>query len=292
MKAFLRFTIFIVLAGLIYWAVQFYDVRVKVPEPIEFQSAKEVVEDIKGPGGAGIMQKAESSEENGGIPSIFEGSPDDIISLANEVRKEKNLPALEKNEKLMESAMLKAQDMKEGEYFEHVSPSGLDMSYFVSEVEYKYATVGENLAEGYFSSRAVHDAWMNSEGHRENIISPDFEEIGVAVLEINKDGFVSFLAVQHFGAEFTAEMLQAPAPVVCKEKDRKRCEDAEEQREDVKDVIEKQEKIIDDARDEGYSDKHLRDPLDNLEKLEDVKDELKDYLRECEEFMSRCDEWR
>ena len=275
MKGFLRFTVFMILAGLIYWAVQFYDVRVKVPEPVEFQSAKEVVEDIKGPGGAGIVRKEDSFEENGGIPTKFEGTLDDIISLANEVRKEKNIPPLEKNEKLMESAMLKAQDMKEGEYFEHVSPSGLDMSYFVGEVGYKYATVGENLAEGYFSSTAVHNAWMNSEGHRENIISPDFNEIGVAVLQINKDGFVSFLAVQHFGAEFTSEMLQEPAPVVCKKKDRKRCEEAEEQREDVKDVIEEQEKIIDDAKDEGYSDKDLRDLYDNLEHLEDVKDELR-----------------
>ncbi len=88
-----------------------------------------------------------------------------------------------RNEKLMSSALIKAQDMKDNEYFEHVSPSGLDMSYFVGEAGYKYSTVGENLAEGYFSAQDVHIAWMNSEGHRENILSPDFEEIGVAVLQ-------------------------------------------------------------------------------------------------------------
>ena len=222
----------------------------------------------------------------------FEGTLDDIISLANEARKEKNISPIVRNEKLMTSALIKAQDMKDNEYFEHVSPSGLDMSYFVGEAGYGYSTVGENLAEGYFSAQDVHIAWMNSEGHRENILSPDFEEIGVAVLEINKDGYTSFLSVQHFGAEFTSEKQEALTTIVCKKKDKKRCEDAEEQRDDIKDVIKEQEKIIDQAKDEGYSDKDLHDLYDNLEYLEDAKDELKDYLRECEEFISQCDKWQ
>ncbi len=47
MKRFMRFTFFVIFLGLIYWAVQFYDLRIKVPEPVEFQTAKEVVENMK-----------------------------------------------------------------------------------------------------------------------------------------------------------------------------------------------------------------------------------------------------
>lgn len=295
MKGFLRFLLLLLSIGLVYSAVRFYDIHVKIPELEEleeFETAKEIVEEIKGPGGAGVIRNdiRVEQEELSETQSSFAGSVDDIISLANEARKEKNLAPLTKNEQLMNSALIKTQDMKDNNYFEHVSPSGLDMSYFVRKTGYNYSTVGENLAEGYFSAQSVHEAWMSSEGHRENIMSADFEEIGVAILEIEKDGYKSYILVQHFGSQFKQE--EAVTVVVCKKKVKRECAKAEEQREEVKDVIEEQEEIIDDAKDEGYSDKDLQELYENLENLEEIKDDLKDYIRECEEFIEQCDEWK
>ena len=190
----------------------------------------------------------------------------------------------------MKSALAKALDMKEKDYFEHVSPEGLQPWFFVEQAGYKYKTVGENLAEGYFSAESVHEAWMGSEGHRKNILSGDFNEIGVAVLEIEQDGHKSFISVQHFGKTLQKEDVKVVR--VCEKEVKKDCKEAEEKEDEIKDTIKEQEKIIKDAKDDGHSDKDLRDLYENLDDLEDIKDDIKDYLDECEEFIDKCDKWK
>lgn len=220
---------------------------------------------------------------------VFEGTVDDIISLANQARTEKGLGRLSKNAKLSASAMAKAQDMKDKHYFDHVSPDGLQPWFFVEEAGYKYKTVGENLAEGYFSAQTVHEAWMQSEGHRENILSPDFEEIGVAVLEFEQNGLRSYIAVQHFGSQLRQEDLVVKTK--CGKQSKKYCEDAEEKLDELEGTIEKQEEIIKDAKKDGADSDALKKPKENLEKLEDMKDDLEQYLDKCDEFIKGCDVW-
>lgn len=130
----------------------------------------------------------------------FQGSQTDIIRLANEAREGKGLSSLEENAKLSLSARKKAEHMKKNDYFDHVSPNGLQPWYFAEKVEYNYKTFGENLAEGYFSAQSVHEGWMNSPGHRENIMSEKFEEMGVAIVESSQGNRKSYLIVQHFGS--------------------------------------------------------------------------------------------
>ena len=162
----------------------------------------------------------------------FAGSVDDIIKFANEERVRLGGKSLTKNEKLNESAMKKAVDMKEEGYFDHVSPEGVQPWFFIKEVGYKYKTVGENLAEGYFSAKSVHDAWMQSPGHRENILSSDFEEIGVAILETKQNGQKSFLIVQHFGTILREQDVKKI--VVCEEENKEWCDDLEDEKEKIK----------------------------------------------------------
>lgn len=190
----------------------------------------------------------------------------------------------------MQSAMLKAQDMKKGDYFDHTSPTGVDYWIFIKKVDYNYKISGENLAEGFFSSRSVHDAWMDSPGHKENILTPEFEEIGVAVLEIEREGMKSYLAVQHFGRQIKPEDIKVIT--VCDKDMKEYCkEELPDTRKDLKKTIKKQEDIIDDAEDDGFSKKDLRDLYNNLEDLKDLKDEIDDKLEECDEFMNKCDKW-
>jgi uncharacterized protein YkwD len=220
---------------------------------------------------------------------VFEGTEDDVVALANKSRTENGVGTLKKNEKLMASAMAKAQDMKDKHYFEHVSPEGLQPWFFVEKAGYRYKTVGENLAEGYFSAQTLHNAWMESEGHRKNILSPDFDEIGVAILEFEQNGLRSYIAVQHFGSQLKDEDLIAKTK--CSLKSKQYCEDAEQRLDEIKDTIDKQEEIIKEAKKKNADLEDLKKAEDNLENLKDMKDEVKKYLKECDKFISGCDIW-
>ena len=107
---------------------------------------------------------------------------------------------LAENEKLDQSALLKAQDMLKGQYFAHISPSGQGPSELAGKVQYEFIAIGENLAMGSFSSdQDLVDAWMASPGHRENILNKSFTEIGVAVAKGTFEGKTTWMAVQEFG---------------------------------------------------------------------------------------------
>jgi uncharacterized protein YkwD len=125
-----------------------------------------------------------------------------VIVLTNEARRANgNLPALKENAKLNQSALLKARDMLDKQYFEHVSPSGVGVSDLGKAVGYEYIYIGENLALGGFEGdKALVDAWMASPGHRANILNDHYTEIGVAVIRGTYEGRQVWMAVQHFGA--------------------------------------------------------------------------------------------
>lgn len=128
-----------------------------------------------------------------------------VIKWTNSVRSEGNLPSLAENFLLDEAAKLKLNDMLDGQYFEHISPSGTGVSMWAKEAGYDYIVIGENLAMGDFSGdKDLVEAWMNSPGHRENILSDRYEQIGAAVGRGVFDGRLTWLAVQIFGLPASA----------------------------------------------------------------------------------------
>ena len=283
-NSFAKLIIFLSLIGGVFFVIDFFDIHIKEPESVGEEQHK--VDQTKF--GSGPIRKEQQTEVDS-----FQGTIDDIIELVNNSRKQDGLSELQKNEKLVESALLKALDMKEKDYFEHVSPEGLQPWFFVEQAGYAYKTVGENLAEGYSSASEVHEAWMGSEGHRKNVLSQDFEEIGVAVVEIEKNGSKSYISVQHFGSELKKQEVSIPVMeiVICDKKVKKDCDLAEEKKEEIKDTIEKQEDAIEQAKDDGYSEKELQKLYANLEKLKDIKKDIKDYLKSCDEYIDKCDKW-
>ncbi len=115
------------------------------------------------------------------------------------------LPALTGNALLGLNAQMKLQDMFARQYFEHVSPIGIGPGDLAKTVGYAYVIVGENLALGDFRSDAkLVDAWMNSPGHRANILNAHYREIGLAVGKGVYDGRETWLAVQSFGMPLSA----------------------------------------------------------------------------------------
>ena len=235
-----------------------------------------------------ILRK-EMSQQDLFEERVFSGGEEEIITLVNQARGEAGMGNLSRNEKLSRSALAKALDMKNKNYFQHVSPEGIQPWFFAEKESYQYKSFGENLAEGFFSAEEVHLAWMNSPGHRENILSESFSEVGVGIVDFEQNGMKSYLIVQHFGQQLSAEELVPQ--VVCKEKSRLDCLDGEKKLKEVRRAIEDQEEIIDDAEDAGASDEDLEDAEENLDKLKDIKDELKEYLARCEEFIAGCDHW-
>jgi uncharacterized protein YkwD len=110
------------------------------------------------------------------------------------------LPALLHNATLDKDAQMKLDDMFAKQYFEHISPTGVGPATLAQRAGYEYVIVGENLALGDFGADAkLVDAWMNSPGHRANILNTNYEEIGVAVGKGLYEGRTTWLAVQAFG---------------------------------------------------------------------------------------------
>ncbi|GMU74266.1 MAG: hypothetical protein AMXMBFR44_4630 [Candidatus Campbellbacteria bacterium] len=111
-----------------------------------------------------------------------------------------SLPPLSFNAKLAAAADAKARDMIARQYFEHESPDGIGPDGLADAAGYDYLAVGENLALGNYEDDAeLVAAWMDSPGHRENILGTQYTEIGVAVVEGSFEGHRTWFAVQEFG---------------------------------------------------------------------------------------------
>jgi len=128
-----------------------------------------------------------------------------VIKETNAQRFENGRSSLKENSLLDQAAQKKLRDMFQNQYFEHISPDGKGPGDLATQVGYEYITVGENLALGNFKDdAALVQAWMDSPGHRANILNPDFSEIGVAVGKGQFEGRAIWLAVQEFGKPSSA----------------------------------------------------------------------------------------
>jgi len=126
----------------------------------------------------------------------------DVVALTNENRTDDGLPALSTNALLTEAAQEKADDMAAHSYYAHVSPDGKSPLYWLQKVGYKYLNAGENLVIDRTTSEQVVDAWMASPDHRENILRPQFTQIGVGVAEGEYQGIKTTFVVQEFGTPY------------------------------------------------------------------------------------------
>lgn len=124
---------------------------------------------------------------------------DGIIGETNARRVESGFTLLTGDARLDAAAQAKVDDMFKRQFFEHVSPTGESASTLVTQAGYTFFLVGENLALGnYKDDQDVVMAWMNSQGHRENILRPEFSQIGVGIGEGEFEGEKTWLAVQIF----------------------------------------------------------------------------------------------
>ena len=129
-----------------------------------------------------------------------------IISETNLQRQQNgNLLPLKENKNLNDTAFAKANDILLKQYFEHISPAGVGPGDLAQKYGYDYIVEGENLILGNFSSeKEVLQDWMNSPGHRANILNNRYTEIGAAVVKGTYQGQTAWVGVQEFGLPLAA----------------------------------------------------------------------------------------
>lgn len=156
-----------------------------------------------------IVEKQEIETKKNNTTPLIDGDYKDssvlndnqIIYWTNieRVKNGTNLSQLIIDPVLTEIAKKRVFDMFENEYFEHVSPTGDSVSKIADRESYKYIIIGENIALGNFGgSRDLVQSWMNSEGHRANILNTNYTNIGVYSKEGEYNGKSVWISAQVF----------------------------------------------------------------------------------------------
>lgn len=137
-------------------------------------------------------------------------SPAEVIRLTNVQRQANGLLPLTENKTLDSAALAKGNDMLAKGYWAHFAPDGTSPWSFFLSFGYKYRYAGENLARDFGDAASAVNAWMNSPSHRENILNPNYQDIGIGVVEGSLNGADTTIIVQFFGTTLAGG---APIPV-------------------------------------------------------------------------------
>ncbi|CAG9621702.1 CAP domain-containing protein [Sutcliffiella rhizosphaerae] len=124
--------------------------------------------------------KQSANEQAAGQVSEFEKK---VVELTNAERAKQGLSPLKLDTELSKVAKEKSKDMQKNKYFSHNSPTYGSPFDMMKQYGINYRTAGENIAQGQRSPEEVVNAWMNSEGHRANIMNGNYTHIGVGHVE-------------------------------------------------------------------------------------------------------------
>lgn len=111
----------------------------------------------------------------------FSAQQQEVLNLVNQERAKVGAKPLTLNKELSNVATTKSQDMINKNYFDHTSPTYGSPFDMMKQFGISYRTAGENIAMGQRTPAEVMNSWMNSEGHRKNILNPNFTELGVGI---------------------------------------------------------------------------------------------------------------
>ena len=126
-----------------------------------------------------------------------------LLELVNEERQDAGLDTLEIDNQLNQAARRHNQEMVKQDRMAHHFPGQANLGERVSSTGYDWKAVGENIAAGYQTAEAVFEGWMGSSGHRQNILNPNYTEMGIAYANApdNRTGDFDIYWTQVFGAE-------------------------------------------------------------------------------------------
>jgi len=139
-------------------------------------------------------------------------STQELVSLTNKVRLEHHLQPLVPSAQLTQAATATAGNMFQKNYWSHFAPDGTSPWFYIKQAGYTYEYAGENLAKGFTDSQSIITAWMKSPSHRENVLSPNYHDVGFAVSEGRLVGEDTVLVVEEFGETPTEYVATKNAP--------------------------------------------------------------------------------
>ena len=128
-----------------------------------------------------INTDKDNNTSNDNVTGEFAAFQKEVVRLVNVERQKQGLGKLSLNAKLSNVATLKSPDMINKNYFDHTSPTYGSPFDMMKQFNISYKTAGENIAKGQKTPAEVVKAWMNSQGHRENILNKNYTEIGIGV---------------------------------------------------------------------------------------------------------------
>ena len=133
---------------------------------------------------------AQTPAQNQTVSGAQTGFESDMLKQVNAQRAKNGKSALTLNQSLCASARVRASEIAKDGCFSHTRPDGSGCFTAISGVSYR--TAGENIAMGtwgYYGVDEIMDGWMNSEGHRANILNGDFSEVGFGCVVVNGNGY-------------------------------------------------------------------------------------------------------
>lgn len=152
--------------------------------------SKKYVKPIYPASSIGSNSNTGSSQNNNTVTTFSTNMNSDekeVFDLINKQRTQNGLSPLKENNELQRVARIKAQDMVNNNYFSHTSPTYGSPFDMMKNFKISYNTAGENIAGNSSNSNAV-TSWMNSSGHRANILNSSFNQTGIGVVKGSKYG--------------------------------------------------------------------------------------------------------
>lgn len=129
---------------------------------------------------------SDDNSSNDTTNSDFTKEQLEVLEIVNKERKSNGLKPLTLNKELSSVATIKSQDMIDKGYFDHTSPTYGSPFDMMKSFGISYKAAGENIAKGQKTPSEVMNSWMNSSGHRANILSSNFTELGVGIAKDSK----------------------------------------------------------------------------------------------------------
>lgn len=110
-------------------------------------------------------------------------SAENVVRVMNVYRAAGGLPPLVPEQRLTQAAQDRMRHMEEAGFWAHESPDGVSPFVWLRVRAYPYRAAGENLAAGFETAKVLVASWMESPGHRASIMSADYHECGIAVID-------------------------------------------------------------------------------------------------------------
>jgi uncharacterized protein YkwD len=131
--------------------------------------------------GVGLFFNNLLANPSGVLSYATNTTPTGLLQATNTERSTRQLGTLAINEKLNQAAQAKANDMAARDYWSHTTPDGQEPWAFINTTGYTYLAAGENLAYGFVNSEETIRGWMNSDSHRDNMLSKRYGEVGFGI---------------------------------------------------------------------------------------------------------------